>query len=164
MQPLVLLLLLTFFLIVALAFTVWGALRVGDAARRGGAQTDLAPRREREAAPWEVSRKPAAGSRRPVGTDPKVKAGAAGADQDAGAPEPSGRGRRGEGRRTVRESEAPPHVAVARNSLWERSGQPLPEAPRSVDEEARGSRVVVTPRQKSEDAFERFLESEKRRG
>lgn len=153
MQPLVLLLLLTFFLIVALAFTVWAALRVGDAARRSSAITGRAPRREREAAPWEVSRKVTASA-----------ADTAGAERKAAPSGSSGRRTRGEGRRAVRESEAPPHVAVARNSLWERSAQPQPEKPKAPDDEPRGSRVVVTPRQKSEDAFERFLESEKRRG
>ncbi len=128
--PLVLLVLLTFFFIVALAFTVWAALTVGDAARRTQqSQADDAARRAlrspaREPKPWE--RKP----------EPR-------------SPEPA-RQQRG----------------AVQETLWERRPEPKAVPARSeanATTDQHGGRAVVTPRQPNTDAFERFLESEKRR-
>lgn len=128
--PLVLLVLLTFFFIVALAFTVWAALTVGDAARRTQQrQADDAARRAartpaREPKPWE---------RRP---EPK--------------PAEPARQQRG----------------AVQETLWERRPEPSATSPRKepgAGDDQRGGRAAVTPRQPNTDAFERFLESEKRR-
>lgn len=135
MSPLVLLILLAFFFAVALAFTVWAALSLGDAARRAAQPAARPARRGAEAQrartpkPWEKVPEPAA-EREP-------------------APREAQR-------------EAPAQPAVARNSLWE-AQPPLPKVTARPADEPAGGRAVVTPRQRSDDAFERFLESEKRR-
>ena len=101
--PLVLLVLLAFFFVVALAFAVWAALTVGDAAKR----TQHPPK------PWE----------RQPGT-------------------------------------------VTQGTLWEarpETGRRRDAAAPKTPSDEQSSRAVVTPRKPNTDAFERFLESEKRR-
>lgn len=113
--PLVLLVLLAFFFIVALAFFVWAALTLGDAGKRTELQrADAARRRaarqpQRERKPWE--------------RDPLVP--------------------------TVPSTESARVTArdAAQGTLWERR----PDNPQN-----HGA-------QPNSDAFERFLESEKRR-
>ena len=76
---------------------------------------------------------------------------------------------KGHDTRTARQAER--DAALPRPNPALRASQPRPsnthkasvEAGASPAEEKRVSRVVVTPRQASDDAFERFLESEKRR-
>ena len=120
--PLVLLVLLAFFFVVALSFTVWAALSVGDAAKRrqqrneDDERLEAARRPARDPKPWE--RKPDAAPRQQLWVEQKPQA-------------------------------AKPQ-----------SAKPRP-APAEPDQPS--TRAVVTPRPASPDAFERFLESEKRR-
>lgn len=137
--PLVLLVLLAFFFVVALAFTVWAALTVGDAAKRTEQkQLDDAQRRAgrqppREPKPWE--RQPAVKSAETAvqGTLWERRA-----DQTKLEKQQQ---RRPEGTERPARKEPAPAPAEAQQ----------------------GSRAVVTPRKADTDAFERFLESEKRR-
>lgn len=148
MSPLVLLILLAFFFAVALAFTVWAALSLGDAARRAAQPAARPARRGAEAQrartpkPWEKVPEPAA-ERERRRTRRRERAEREPAPREA-------------------QREAPAQPAVARNSLWEAQPPPPKVTARPADEPA-GGRAVVTPRQRSDDAFERFLESEKRR-
>lgn len=123
--PLVLLVLLAFFFVVALAFAVWAALTVGDAAKR----TQQPPQQ------------------RPAGQRQSTRQ-----------------------RHTERDREPKPWErqpgTVTQGTLWEarpetgrRRDAAAPKTP-SVEQ---SSRAVVTPRKPNTDAFERFLESEKRR-
>lgn len=117
--PLGLLVLLAFFFFVALAFTVWAALTVGDAAKRAQLRQEQLP---------------AGGGRRAADTGRAAKAGK---------------------RASKRSAAEPPREPKP----WER--KPAPEPVSAVRQEQNG-RAVVKPRQPNTDAFERFLESEKR--
>lgn len=136
--PLVLLVLLAFFFVVALAFTVWAALTVGDAAKRthqrqaDDARLRAERRPAREPKPWE---------KKPAPT--KAQARRSGAVQET---------------LWQAKSEAQP-AAPAKPARVE----PARTEPAAGATEQRGGRAVVTPRQPNTDAFERFLESEKRR-
>jgi len=115
--PLVLLVLLAFFFVVALAFTVWAALTVGDAAKRRQ-QRDKDD--ERLAATRRPAREPKPWERKPD--------------------------------------------AAPRQQLWvEQKPQAAKPRPAPAEPDQQTARAVVTPRPASPDAFERFLESEKRR-
>lgn len=143
MSPLVLLVLLAFFFVVALAFTVWAALNVGSAARRAQAAAEYAPnparrraRREpepRERKPWEKAPEPAAPKERQQRKSRKEDGRPAPKDVSTGS---GGRG------------------PVVQGTLWEKRPEPTP---------APSGKAVVTPRKPASDAFERFLEAEKRR-
>lgn len=158
--PLGLLVLLAFFFVVALAFTVWAALTVGDAAKRAQLRREQLP------------------------------AGAAGRATDTGRAARSGRRT---SKRAAEEpprepkpwerKPSPEPASAVQGSLWEyrpdlgkdRSGRTAkkdrseqtaknerPEQTGGARQEQSG-RAVVKPREPNTDAFERFLESEKRR-
>ncbi len=185
MAPLVLLVLLAFFFVVALSFTVWAALTVGSAARRGQrAATDSAAplrrgsRREpepRERKPWEKAPEPAApkerrqtANRRNDGKGAPSETSAQPKDRgpvvqgtlwerrpDTGSDQ-AGRGRSAGG--------TPPAAAARTEPAKSRAQQPSqPQAAKPPTEQQPAGRVVVTPRKPTTDAFERFLEAEKRR-
>ena len=156
MTPLILLVLLAFFFVLALAFTLWAALTVGDYAKR--AELGASARGERQG-PRRADRRRAAKEPREPKPWERV-------------PEPATRERRREPARGK--------AQAVQGTLWERppaqagpkpAGQPAsqvaratppPKAPVQAAEQP-GGRVVVTPRKPDTDAFERFLESEKSR-
>lgn len=147
MTPLVLLLLLAFLMVIAASLMIWAALTVGDArarAMRAGTNEAAAPR-----SALSEPRSATSAGRSAAGRAP-----ASGAGRTNEAPIPSSRG--GD---TERERER----AVARRAdeLVTPARPDAPEVPlRPSNDDVRGARAVVTPRTRSDDAFERFLEGE----
>lgn len=140
MSPLVLLGLLTFFFAIAVSFALWSVLTLGDAARRHGA----------------------AALRRSAGKQEAERGARAARQQssfEAEQPRPN------PALRASRPQPAEPKAAEpARFQPRPSSPQAQVEAkPTPGKDEERVARVVVTPRKVNDDAFERFLESEKRR-
>jgi len=150
--PLVLLLLLAFLMVIAASLMIWAALTVGDArarAMRAGTNEAAAPR-----SALSEPRSATSAGRAPAGRSAAGRAPASGAGRTNEAPIPSSRG--GD---TERERER----AVARRAdeLVTPARPDAPEVPlRPSNDDVRGARAVVTPRTRSDDAFERFLEGE----
>lgn len=127
---------MAFFLLIALAFVVWAALTMGQRAGRGarGATATTA-----------AATAPSPATHKPWERTPE--------------PEPT----RQRGQRSQSAGRAHQQQPAVQGSLWERQpAAPEPSATRGRTD-TDGSRVVITPRQPNTDAFERFLESEKRR-
>lgn len=157
-----LLVLLVFFFVLALAFTIWAALTVGDAAKRtqearAHAQERAGRPRDpvRERKPWERVPEPAPAKaerlrRRRKRRDRNDTGGA-----DAGRPQAA-----------AKPWERRQDVAV-QGTLWENKpatkGKDVVKPRAQSEADDRGGRAVVTPRKPNTDAFERFLDSEKRR-
>lgn len=160
MSPLVALLLFGFMFVIALSLTLWAALTLGDARRRG---VDDDP---------EVDYVPF-GSARPVwreeaGAAPRVS----GIERRAGGHDARGPGRRGEAppeRRTGLPPPADTGPAVAERQrprvvvTQPRTAPEVDTEPSTVrrNDDYRGARATVTQRPNHDDAFERFLENER---
>jgi len=147
--PLVLLLLLAFLMVIAASLMIWAALTVGDArarAMRAGTNEATAPRSAlTEPRPATYAGRAAAG-----------RAPASAAIRTNEAPTPSSRG--GSTERERRDERA---AAPRADELVTPARPDAPEAPlRPSNDDVRGARAVVTPRTRSDDAFERFLEGE----
>ena len=152
--PLGLLVLLAFFFVVALAFTVWAALTVGDAAKRAQLRQEQLPA-------GGVGRGATAGRR----------ASKRSATEPPREPKPWERKPASEPANAVQGSlwEYRPDLGKERSGRTAKKDRPEQTAKNEWQEQAGGApqeqngRAVVKSRQPNTDAFERFLESEKRR-
>lgn len=154
MTPLVLLLLLAFLMVIAASLMIWAALTVGDArarAMRAGTNEAAAPR-----SALTEPRSATSAGRSSAGRSAAGRAPASAAVRTNEAPIPSSSGGNAERERRDERAAAPradERVTPARPDA--------PEVPlRPSNDDVRGARAVVTPRTRSDDAFERFLEGE----